>query len=159
MIALLQRVLEASVTIEGRETARIGGGLLALVGVERDDGAREAERLAERVLGYRVFADAEGRMNLDVRAAGGAALLVPQFTLAADTSRGRRPGFSTAAPPERANALFERFRARVAQDLADTATGSFGADMRIALVNDGPVTFSLRCAPGVRDAGTGASGD
>ena len=102
MIALVQRVLEASVTIDAAETARIGPGILALVGVERDDTEREAERLAERLLAFRIFADEEGRMNLDVVAAGGAVLLVPQFTLAADTRRGRRPGFSTAAEPESA---------------------------------------------------------
>ena len=147
MIALVQRVLEASVTIDGRETARIGAGVLALVGVERDDAASDAERLAARLTGFRMFADAAGRMNLDVLAAGGAALLVPQFTLAADTRRGRRPGFSTAAPPERAEALFALLHAHVAAAVERTRTGTFGAHMRVASINDGPVTFSLRSEP------------
>lgn len=154
MIALVQRVLQASVAIEGVETARIGHGILALVGVERDDGTEEAVRLAERLLAFRMFADAAGRMNLDLREAGGALLLVPQFTLAADTRRGRRPGFSTAAEPARATALFDAFHAHLAARLDEVRTGSFGAHMHIGSVNDGPVTFHLRVAP----AG-GSSGD
>ena len=153
MIALVQRVLEASVTIDALETARIGPGVLALVGVERDDGEAQATRLAERLLGLRMFSDGAGRMNLDVVAADGALLLVPQFTLAADTRRGRRPGFSTAAGPERATALFERFHRALAAAVPETRTGTFGAHMRVASVNDGPVTFRLRCAaPGSPDA-------
>ena len=146
MIALLQRVREASVTVDGVETARIGPGTLALVGVEREDTEAEAERLAARLLGFRMFGDAEGRMNLDLVAAGGALLLVPQFTLAADTRRGRPPGFSTAAEPARARALFARFHARLAETVAETRTGTFGAHMLIGSVNDGPVTFRLRSA-------------
>ena len=137
-------MLHASVTIEGVETARIGPGTLALVGVERDDAEADAKRLATRLLGFRMFGDAAGRMNLDVVAAGGALLLVPQFTLAADTRRGRRPGFSTAAEPERASALFDVFRARLAETVPETRTGTFGAHMQVASVNDGPVTFRLR---------------
>ena len=157
MIALVQRVLEASVTIDGKRTAHIGDGVLALVGVEREDTEAEAARLAERLLRFRMFADARDRMNLDVVAVGGAVLLVPQFTLAADTRRGHRPGFSTAAEPERARALFEALRETVAAGVDEVATGSFGAHMRVSSVNDGPVTFSLRCAPSVGDA-TGRSG-
>lgn len=146
MIALLQRVTEASVRVEDREVAAIGPGLLVFVGVEVGDGEREARRLAERIVGYRVFADERGRMNLSVRDAGGEILLVPQFTLAADTRSGNRPGFSTAADPEAGRRLFEHLVAEV-EGLADrVATGRFGAHMRVALVNDGPVTFSLRVA-------------
>ena len=153
MIALVQRVLEASVTIDGEETARIGDGMLALVGVERDDTEAEPGRLAERLLRLRMFADARGRMNLDLVATGGALLLVPQFTLAADTRRGHRPGFSTAADPERARALFDTLRGLVAARVDEVGTGTFGAHMRVASVNDGPVTFSLRCAPPAGGAG------
>jgi len=147
VIALVQRVLEASVTIDGIETARIGGGTLALVGVERDDTEAEAARLAERLLAFRMFADEAGRMNLDVVAAGGGLLLVPQFTLAADTRRGRRPGFSTAAEPGRARALFEHFHGQLGGRVTLVRTGTFGAHMRIGSINDGPVTFRLRSAP------------
>lgn len=146
MIALVQRVLEASVTIDGAETARIGHGTLALVGVERDDSADEAARLAGRLIALRMFADAEGRMNLDLVAAAGALLLVPQFTLAADTRRGRRPGFSTAAEPARASELFDLFHEHVRGRVAEVRAGTFGAHMQIASINDGPVTFRLRSA-------------
>lgn len=144
VIALIQRVLRASVTIDDIETARIDAGLLALIGVERDDTAVAAERLAERILGYRIFADAAGRMNLDLVASGGDLLLVPQFTLAADTRSGRRPGFSSAAEPAQAEVLFDVLTARCRESLADARTGRFGAHMQIASVNDGPVTFHLR---------------
>ena len=146
MIALIQRVLEASVAIDGVETARIARGTLALVGVEREDTETEATRLAERLLAFRMFGDADGRMNLDVVAAGGALLLVPQFTLAADTRKGRRPGFSTAAEPERARALFDVFHEALDGRVAEVRTGTFGAHMLIGSVNDGPVTFRLRVA-------------
>lgn len=144
MIALIQRVIEASVRIDGVETARIDAGLLVLIGVERDDTVTTTIRLAERLLGYRIFADASGRMNLDLIASGGALLLVPQFTLAADTRTGRRPGFSTAAEPSRANELFDVMTARCSEVIANTRTGRFGAHMQIASINDGPVTFHLR---------------
>jgi D-tyrosyl-tRNA(Tyr) deacylase len=147
MIGLLQRVTEASVTVGGDEIASIGAGLLVLVGVERDDTDAVAGRLAERLLGYRVFADAQGRMNLDVTDIDGGVLLVSQFTLAADTHKGRRPGFATAAPPADAKKLFEQLVGRVTARHAQTATGRFGADMRVRLVNDGPVTFRLRVEP------------
>lgn len=127
----------------GDSVGRIDAGILALIGVVKDDTRRNAERLAERLLGYRIFQDGEGRMNLSVRDIGGGLLLVPQFTLAADTRKGTRPGFSTAAPPDMAQALFQELVtiARSAHD--KVATGQFGADMSVALVNDGPVTFWL----------------
>ena len=147
MIALLQRVAEASVAVCGEEVARVGRGVLALVGVERGDSEREAERLAERVLGYRVFPDAEGRMNRSLAEVGGGLLLVPQFTLAADTRSGTRAGFSTAAAPEEGRRLYERFVHICRARHPLVASGRFGADMRVSLVNDGPVTFWLQVPP------------
>lgn len=144
MIGLLQRVSEAAVTIDGVETAAIGAGLLVLVGVERGDGERQAKRLAERLVQYRVFADESGRMNRDVREAGGAVLLVPQFTLAADTRKGNRPGFSRAADPVAGRHLFERLASEVRRAGVEAGTGRFGADMRVRLTNEGPVTFWLQ---------------
>ena len=144
MIALLQRVTDAAVTVDGQVVGEIGTGLLVLVAVEPDDSRTEADRLVERVVGYRVFADPEGRMNLSLADAGGALLLVPQFTLAADTSKGMRPSFVSAAAPEHGRALFDyavdRARARLGSGVA---TGRFGAHMRVSLTNDGPVTFLL----------------
>ncbi len=152
MIGLVQRVLEASVSVvengDLRRVADIGAGLLVLVGVQREDSEREAEELARRLLNFRLFDDADGRMNLDVGQAAGSLLVVSQFTLAADTRKGRRPGFSTAAPPELAKPLFESVVANVRQTHPDVQTGCFGAHMRVALVNDGPVTFLLDVAPG-----------
>ena len=147
MIGLLQRVTQASVEIEGRCIAAIDRGLLVLVGVQRGDSEREIERLLERLLGYRVFPDEQGRMNRDVRQAAGGLLLVPQFTLAADTRSGTRPGFSTAAAPDDGRRLFELMVARAAALHDPVAAGRFGADMQVALVNDGPVTFSLEVPP------------
>ena len=144
MIGLLQRVDGASVEAEGREIARIGKGLLVLVGVERGDDEAAADRLLERLVNYRVFADIEGRMNLSVADAGGGLLLVPQFTLAADTAKGLRPGFSRAAEPERAERLFAYMAKRAEIRLPGAQSGRFGAHMRISLVNDGPVTFCIR---------------
>jgi len=144
MIGLLQRVTEATVAIDGRETTRIGPGLLVLVAVERDDTTAEGERLLDRLLNYRMFADAEGRMNLSVTDTGGGLLLVPQFTLAADTKKGLRPGFSTAAPPEVGQRLFEAFLGLARQRLPGVQAGQFGAHMRVSLVNDGPVTFWIQ---------------
>jgi D-aminoacyl-tRNA deacylase len=143
VIALIQRVREASVEVAGSCVASIGHGLVALVGMERDDDERRAERLLDRVLGYRVFADAQRRMNMSLLDVGGGLLLVPQFTLAADTRKGTRPGFSAAAEPERAQALFEYLSAR-AQDRCPTQVGRFGSHMQVHLVNDGPVTFWLQ---------------
>ncbi len=147
MIGLLQRVSRAEVGVEGRRIAAIGTGLLVLVGVERGDDEHGAKRLGERLVQYRVFADEAGRMNRDVREAGGAVLLVPQFTLAADTRKGNRPGFSQAADPELGRRLFERLVEDVRAAGVETATGRFGATMSVALSNEGPVTFWLRVEP------------
>lgn len=144
MIGLLQRVTSASVAAEGREIARIGPGLLVLVAVERDDSPVEAGRLLDRLLNYRVFADAEDRMNLSVMDVNGGLLLVPQFTLAADTKKGLRPGFSMAAPPEEGKRLFGELLALARQRFPAVQAGQFGAHMQVSLVNDGPVTFWIQ---------------
>lgn len=130
-------------SVGGRRIAEIGPGLLVLVGVQPDDTAGRTERLIERVLNYRVFPDAEGRMNLNLNAAGGGLLLVPQFTLAADTRKGNRPSFTTAAPPEQGRALFEHAVACAARQHGSVASGLFGAEMAVSLINEGPVTFWL----------------
>jgi D-aminoacyl-tRNA deacylase len=147
MIALIQRVSTARVSVDERVTGEIGAGLLALIGVERDDGPAQRDRLLERLLDYRVFADGAGRMNRSLRDTGGGLLLVPQFTLAADTSSGNRPGFSTAAAPGAASELFRQLveAARAAHPVV--ASGEFGAHMRVSLTNDGPVTFWLQVSP------------
>lgn len=147
MIGLLQRVTEARVEVGGEIVGEIGAGLLVLVGVERGDAEPQADRLLERLLGYRVFADPEGKMNLSVRNHGGGLLLVPQFTLVADTCKGTRPSFTPAAPPDEGEWLFDYLVARARQEHAPVATGRFGAHMRVSLINDGPVTFSLRVVP------------
>ncbi len=144
MIGLLQRVTEARVTVEGEVVGDIGPGLLVLVGVEKADGPAQADRLLERLLGYRVFEDATGRMNLSLRDVGGGLLLVPQFTLAADTHKGRRPSFDPAAPPEQGRRLFEYLLNQALAAHSPVASGRFGAHMQVALVNDGPVTFWLQ---------------
>ncbi len=143
MIALIQRVSSASVEVDGATIGAIGTGLLALVGVRPSDDAASGARLLERLLGYRVFPDEADRMNRSLRDTGGGLLLVPQFTLAADTRGGTRPGFSTAAPPEQARALFEQLVAAARERHPEVASGRFGANMRVALVNEGPVTFWL----------------
>jgi D-tyrosyl-tRNA(Tyr) deacylase len=143
MIGLLQRVSEASVRVDDEVIARIGAGLLVLIGIQPQDDERSAQRLVDRLLTYRVFADAQGRMNRALRDTGGGLLLVPQFTLAADTRRGTRPGFSTAAPPAQARLLFAALVRHARHAHAEVGSGSFGADMKVALVNDGPVTFWL----------------
>jgi D-tyrosyl-tRNA(Tyr) deacylase len=147
LIALIQRVSQANVAVAGEVIAQIERGLLVLVGVARGDSAREAEKLAERVLRYRVFPDSDGRMNLSVREIAGAVLLVPQFTLTADTSGGLRPSFSTAAPPGLGAQLFAHFVAQVRASGVSSACGRFGADMQVSLTNDGPVTFWLEAEP------------
>lgn len=144
MIGLLQRVTAASVEVDGETIAAIGAGLLVLVGVERGDDETTAEKLIDRLLSYRVFADAGGRMNLSLTDAGGALLLVPQFTLAADTGKGLRPGFSRAAVPADAERLFGYMAKRAGIRLPGTQSGRFGAHMRVSLTNDGPVTFWIR---------------
>ena len=143
MIGLLQRVTSANVRVDGRETGAIGTGLLVLVGVQKDDDETRAQRLLERLLSYRVFPDDQGRMNRSLRDVNGGLLLVPQFTLAADTDSGTRAGFSTAAEPARAKQLFEHLLDAARKAWPHTAAGEFGADMKVALVNDGPVTFWL----------------
>jgi len=143
VIALIQRVTEARVEVDGRAIGAIGRGILALVGVERGDTEAQAERLVERVLGYRIFPDIEGKMNLSLLDIKGELLAVPQFTLAADTRKGTRAGFSTAAAPEAGRRLFEFFVDKANQKI-DIKTGEFGADMKVGLVNDGPVTFWLQ---------------
>jgi D-tyrosyl-tRNA(Tyr) deacylase len=147
MIGLLQRVDGASVEVDGREIARIGRGLLVLVGVERGDDEAVADRLLDRLTSYRVFGDAAGRMNLSLSDTGLGLLLVPQFTLAADTAKGLRPGFSRAALPADAERLFGYMAKRAEKRLPGAQTGRFGAHMRVSLVNDGPVTFWIRAAP------------
>lgn len=143
MIGLLQRVTRAEVHVEDRSIARIGPGLLVLVGVQRGDDPVRCDRLLQRVLGYRVFDDPAGKMNLSLLETGGGLLLVPQFTLAADTRKGRRPGFSTAAAPEDGARLFAHMLEQAEQRVAHLQSGMFGADMQVSLVNDGPVTFWL----------------
>ena len=147
MIGLLQRVSEARVVVSGEETGRIGAGLLVLLGVERGDTTHEANRLLERILTYRVFSDASGKMNISLVDQGGGLLLVQQFTLAADTKRGTRPGFSTAAPPEIGQRLFNYVVERARMQLPQVSTGIFGADMQVSLCNEGPVTFWLQVPP------------
>ena len=144
MIGLIQRVTRASVTVDERCIGRIDAGLLVLAGVQKGDTDAEAARLAQRICSYRVFGDDAGRMNLDVMETGGAILLVPQFTLAADTRKGRRPSFASAAPPDRGAALFDLLVEHVRSHVATVETREFGADMKVELVNNGPVTFWLQ---------------
>jgi D-aminoacyl-tRNA deacylase len=147
MIGLLQRVTNARVEVEGRPVGAIGPGLLVLVGVQRGDTEREADRLLERLLTYRVFQDDEGRMNRSLRDVGGELLLVSQFTLAADTQKGTRPGFSPAAEPGEGKRLFNYLVDRARQQHPVVQTGEFGAHMQVTLTNDGPVTFWLQADP------------
>jgi len=146
VIALVQRVAEASVAVGGEAVGGIGRGILALIGVERGDGEAEAQRLVDKVLAYRMFPDAEGKMNLSLKDIGGELLAVPQFTLAADTNSGTRASFSAAAAPPDAERLFAYF-VETLRSKSRVATGVFGAEMKVSLVNDGPVTFWLRVAP------------
>ena len=143
MKCLLQRVTQASVTVAGELVGKIDRGLLVLVGVEPEDAEQTVTRMAERLLRYRVFSDAEGKMNLNVAQVQGSILLVSQFTLAADTTSGNRPGFSTAAPPEQASNLCDQLADALRKGDVRVETGRFGADMQVALVNDGPVTFLI----------------
>ena len=142
MIALLQRVTEASVTVEGKIIGSIGRGILALIGVERGDSEAEADRLAEKIIAYRIFPDEAGKMNRSLKDVGGELLVVPQFTLVADTNSGTRPSFSSGASPAEGEKLFAYFANKTR-----AATGRFGADMQVSLVNDGPVTFWLQVSP------------
>lgn len=144
MIGLLQRVISAAVGVDGARIAAIDDGLLVFIAVERGDTEMQAQRLLDRVLSYRVFADADGKMNLGLRDTAGGLLLVPQFTLAADTAKGTRPSFSSAAPPDLARHLFETIEAHARSHHGRVAAGRFGADMKVHSINDGPVTFWLR---------------
>jgi D-aminoacyl-tRNA deacylase len=147
MIGLLQRVAEARVTVAGRTVGEIGRGLLVFVGVEKNDSEATADRLLARLLSYRVFPDAEGKMNRSLADVGGGLLLVSQFTLAADTHKGARPSFSSAAAPEAGRRLFDYLVNRARATHPEVGTGEFGADMQVSLVNDGPVTFWLGVSP------------
>ncbi len=145
MIALIQKVSEASVTIDKQRTAEINFGALALIGVEKLDTQKEVQQLKEKILLFRMFSDDSGKMNLNITEAAGELLLVPQFTLVADTNKGRRPGFSRGAAPELASKLFAQLCDSFDQTMAKpVGRGSFGADMQVGLVNDGPVTFLLQ---------------
>ena len=143
MIGLLQRVTQAQVVVAGDTVGRIDGGLLVFIGVQREDDTARADRLLARLLGYRVFADGAGKMNLSLVEVGGALLLVPQFTLAADTAKGLRPSFTPAAPPELGRPLFDYLVTQARAQGGRVASGVFGADMQVSLTNDGPVTFWL----------------
>lgn len=147
MIGLLQRVTSAQVAVDGAVVGAIDGGLMVLVCAERGDSEREAEALLTKLLSYRVFSDEAGKMNRSVTDVAGGLLLVPQFTLAADTKSGTRPSFTPAAPPDEGKRLFDHFVAQARDRHATVATGQFGADMKVSLTNDGPVTFWLQVGP------------
>ena len=147
MIALIQRVAGANVKVAGDAVGVIGAGILALIGVERGDTEVEALLLAEKLVNYRIFPDKEGKMNLSLKDVNGQLLAVPQFTLAADTNSGLRPSFSSAATPDTAERLFKRLVEKAEEWVPRVATGRFGANMQVSLVNDGPVTFWLQVAP------------
>lgn len=144
MKVLIQRVSTAKVEVAGEAVGEIGQGILALVGLEPEDGPAQLEKMLNKLLNYRIFTDAEGRMNCSLKDINGGLLLVSQFTLAADTRSGLRPGFSTAAAPELAEQLFERFVGMAQAVWPQVAAGRFGADMQVSLINDGPVTFLLQ---------------
>jgi D-tyrosyl-tRNA(Tyr) deacylase len=144
MIAVIQRVTSAKVTVNQHDIGFIGTGIMALVGVEKPDTRQDAQRLLERMLNYRIFADAQDRMNLSLRDIHGGLLLVPQFTLVADTQKGNRPSFTSAAPPEQGRELFAYLQELALATYDVVAFGEFGADMQVALVNNGPVTFTLK---------------
>ncbi len=151
MRALIQRVSSAAVSVAGNEVAAIGRGMLVLLGIARSDTPAEAGKLVDRVLSYRIFPDVDGRMNLNVREIGGGVLVVPQFTLVADTSKGLRPSFTPAAVPAAAETLCEAFLAALVSRHQPVASGRFGADMQVSLCNDGPVTFLLEVLPAQAD--------
>lgn len=145
MISIIQRVTQAKVTVNHVDIGIIGEGIMALVAVEKTDTQQQANRLLERILNYRIFADAEDKMNLSLRDIQGGLLIVPQFTLAADTQKGNRPSFASAAPPEMGRELFNYFQQLALEVYPGCQFGEFGADMQVSLVNNGPVTFTLRC--------------
>lgn len=155
MIALLQRVSQARVEVDGRTVGAIGSGIVALLCAQRHDADAQADALLARVLAYRMFGDDAGRMNRSLAQTGGGLLIVPQFTLAADTRSGLRPSFTPAAPPDVARRLFERFAACAKSAHPQVETGIFGADMKVHLVNDGPVTFWLQVDPAPTDTDGG----
>jgi D-tyrosyl-tRNA(Tyr) deacylase len=144
MIALIQRVSSASVMVDGEICGAISAGLLVLLGVEQGDDEQKAQRLAERVIGYRIFGDSDDKMNLNLQQVGGSLLVVSQFTLVADTQKGMRPSFSHGAEPQEANRLYQYFCQQCREKGVTTETGRFAADMKVSLVNDGPVTFWLQ---------------
>ncbi len=144
MITIIQRVAFAKVTVNNQDIGRIDTGIMALVAVEKEDTQKDAERLLERILNYRIFADDNDRMNLSLRDINGGLLLIPQFTLAADTQKGNRPSFTSAAPPEKGQQLFCYLRELAIKTYPHVQFGQFGADMQVSLVNNGPVTFTLR---------------
>lgn len=144
MIALIQRVTQATVAVNGKTIGAIDNGLLALIGIEKTDNWEKAEKLAQKILSYRIFSDTNNKMNLNIQQTGGGLLLVSQFTLAANTSKGNRPGFDPAMPPAEAAIFFERFCTHLQTLHPQIATGQFGAHMQISLTNDGPVTFWLQ---------------
>ncbi len=144
MISIIQRVTEAKVTVNLQDIGKIDTGILALVAVEKNDSAKEAERLLERILNYRIFVDEQDKMNLSLRDINGGLLLVPQFTLAANTDKGNRPSFTSAAPPEHGRQMFSYLQQLAINIYPTVQFGEFGADMQVALINNGPVTFTLR---------------
>lgn len=144
MIALIQRVTNAKVEVGGETVGKIGGGLLVLLGVEKGDDEKKCKRLAQRVLAYRIFADSDDKMNLNVQQAGGSLLVISQFTLAAETKKGNRPGFSNGAEPAEANRQYELFNENCRATGIAVETGIFAADMQVSSTNDGPVTFWLQ---------------
>ncbi len=147
MIALIQRVSQASVTVAGQTIAHIDAGLLALIGIEHGDGHAQANKLLNRLINYRIFSDGNGKMNCSLQDISGGLLLVPQFTLAADTQSGLRPSFSSAAPPEQGAIHFHYLCQQARQQYHTVQTGQFGADMQVSLTNEGPVTFWLQVPP------------
>jgi D-aminoacyl-tRNA deacylase len=144
MISIIQRVTQAKVTVNQQDIGVIGKGIMALVAVEKQDTEKEAQRLLERILNYRIFADSDDKMNLSLRDIHGGLLIVPQFTLAADTNTGNRPSFATAATPEHGRILFDYFQKIAQASYSPVQFGEFGADMQVSLINDGPVTFTLK---------------
>lgn len=144
MLGLIQRVSRASVTVEEKEVGSIDQGILLLLGIEKNDSQAAADKLLDKLLGYRIFADEQGKMNCNVQQIGGGILVVSQFTLAADTRKGTRPGFSTAASPALAEELYDYFVSRLRERHSPVATGIFAANMQVSLINDGPVTFMLQ---------------
>lgn len=144
MIAVIQRVINANVSIKGEIVSEIGKGMLVLLGVEKNDGDAEIEKLANKLCRYRIFNDENGKMNLNIEQVGGDMLVVSQFTLVADTQKGNRPGFSHGASPEHGEAIYQKFVAALKKKDINVATGRFGADMQVGLINDGPVTFQFQ---------------